>query len=218
MSPATIERVDRDLRAVELRRAGKTYDEIAVAVGAANRGAAHKMVRRGRTRWVEESTEELRAIELERTEALIARLWPLIDRDPPDFKAFEAFLRLADYRARLAGLYAPTKSLGVLPSTAPHVVSRVLLPPSAHWSTTQSIESSWAAVKPSNDIVPCQIRLTTFLWVCVPLVSCQFVAFVKARATNSGWSHCGQCDAFGTTTTSACGKYPASSWARRGPR
>ena len=85
--------------------------EIAADLGLANRGVAHKLVRRGLTRWMHESDEELRALELERTDAIIARLWPAIDCDGPDLKAIDTFLRLADYRARLAGLYAPKRTM-----------------------------------------------------------------------------------------------------------
>ena len=56
-----------------------------------------------------DADEELRAFELERTEALAARLWPLIDRPKPDLQALTAYLRLADYRAKIAGLYAPRR-------------------------------------------------------------------------------------------------------------
>jgi hypothetical protein len=56
-----------------------------------------------------EADEELRALELERTEALIARLWPLMDRPKPDLAALAQYLRLADFRAKIAGLYAPRR-------------------------------------------------------------------------------------------------------------
>lgn len=48
-------------------------------------------------------------MELERTDALIARLWPLIDRPKPDMDALAAYLRIANYRAKIAGLYAPRR-------------------------------------------------------------------------------------------------------------
>ena len=94
-----------------LRQSGATFEEIAAGLGLANRGAAHKLVRRGLTRWMHESDEELRALELERTETIIGRLWPLIDADPPDLKALETYLRLGEYRAKLTGLFAPKKAL-----------------------------------------------------------------------------------------------------------
>jgi hypothetical protein len=111
MSAAAIERADRERRAMALRQSGATFEEIAAELGLANRGAAHKLVRRGLTRWMHESDEELRALELERTETIIGRLWPLIDRGDPNLKALETYLRVAEYRAKLAGLFAPKKAV-----------------------------------------------------------------------------------------------------------
>jgi hypothetical protein len=111
MSPAAIERAEKERQAVALRQSGATFDQIATEMGLANRGAAHKMVQRGLTRWMHESDEELRAVELARSETIIGRLWPKIDRDDPDPKAIDAYLRLADYRAKLAGLYAAKKTV-----------------------------------------------------------------------------------------------------------
>src|SRR6266516_8172697 len=42
-----------------------------------------------------------------------------------------------------------------------HIDVAGALPASLHWATTQSIESSCPAMKPSNDIVTCQITLLT---------------------------------------------------------
>ena len=111
MSPAAIERAEKERRAMELRQAGATFDQIATEMGLANRGVAHKIVQRGLTRWMHESDEELRAVELACTEAVIARLWPLIDQRDPDLKAIDVYLRVADYRAKLAGLYAAKKTV-----------------------------------------------------------------------------------------------------------
>ena len=108
-SPAVIERADREREAIALRRAGCSYDEIAVQVGYVDRSGAKKAVERGLSRWMREADAELRALELERTEALVARLWPQIDRRYPNLKALTAYLRLVDYRAKIAGLYAPQR-------------------------------------------------------------------------------------------------------------
>jgi hypothetical protein len=58
-----------------------------------------------------EANEDLRALELERSDVVIARLWPSIDCENPDPKAIEQYLRVCDYRAKIAGLYAPKKTL-----------------------------------------------------------------------------------------------------------
>src|SRR5512132_4215737 len=51
-------------------------------------------------------------------------------------------------------------------------MSLVLSPPLLHWATTQSIESSRPAIKPSNDIVTCQITLLTVAPFLHPGQSC----------------------------------------------
>jgi hypothetical protein len=108
-SPAAIDRAEREREAIVLRRAGTSYEDIATRLGFADRSGAKKAVERGLSRWMRESDEELRAFELERTEALIARLWPLIDCPDPDLDVLAAYMRLVDYRAKIAGLYAPRR-------------------------------------------------------------------------------------------------------------
>ena len=40
-------------------------------------------------------------LELERSDVLIARLWPLVDREDPDAAVLDRLLRVMDYRALL---------------------------------------------------------------------------------------------------------------------
>ena len=88
-SPAAIARAEREREAIAMRRAGASFDDIADRVGFADRSGAKKAVERGLSRWMREHDEELRVLELERTEVLIRRLWPLIDTDSPDLKTVE---------------------------------------------------------------------------------------------------------------------------------
>jgi hypothetical protein len=106
----TIKRAEIQRRAIALRRAGHTFEEIAAQLGLANRGVAKRHVDRGLARWMQAAgSDELRAEELDRSEAIIARLWPLIDRPDPDLGAVDRLVRLLDYRAKITGLYAPVK-------------------------------------------------------------------------------------------------------------
>ena len=106
-SAAAIDRAERERQAIALRRDGHTYDEIATIVGYSNKGAAYKAVKRGLSRWMREADEDLRAIELARTDLVISRLMPLVDTDDPDQAAITSLLRVMDYRAKITGLYAP---------------------------------------------------------------------------------------------------------------
>lgn len=109
-SPAAIERAEVERQAIDLRRAGHTYEQIAARLGLANRGVAHRHVIRGLGRWMKAAgSDELRAEELDRTDAVIGRLWPLIDRADPDLGAVDRLIRLFDFRAKITGLYAPVK-------------------------------------------------------------------------------------------------------------
>ena len=109
LTPDKIARAARDAEAIRLRNANKTFPEIADILGMSGKGTAHKAVQRGMARWVAADLEELRAAELARTDAVIDRLWPRVDTDPPDLAALGALMRILDYRARITGLYAPHK-------------------------------------------------------------------------------------------------------------
>lgn len=109
LSSKALARQDLEERVLALRRAGRTFDEIASEAGFANRGVAYKYLERALARHRNDDVEHLRAVELERSDALIARLWPLVDREDPDVAALDRLLRVMDYRARVAGLYAPRR-------------------------------------------------------------------------------------------------------------
>jgi hypothetical protein len=104
-SAAAIERTGRERKAIALRQQGLSFDEIAGELGYRDRSGARKAVERGLSRWMRETDEELRARELERTELIIDRLWPLINCEAPDLKALDRLLKTMDHRAKITGLY-----------------------------------------------------------------------------------------------------------------
>ena len=94
--------LERRTRAVELLAAGRTYDEIAVALGYANRSGAWKAVQ-GALKAVESDVvEEYRALSLQRQDALLERLWPAAMDG--DLKAVASVRRIVDSQCRLLGL------------------------------------------------------------------------------------------------------------------
>ncbi len=104
----TIESIDRDHKALDLRRAGMTYDIIAKTLGWADPSVAHKAVQRALKRALHESgSEELREVELSRLDRLQAALWPKALEG--NLGAADRILRIAERRARLLGLDAPVK-------------------------------------------------------------------------------------------------------------
>ena len=104
-------------RAVELVAEGKTYEEVARAVGFTNRGSAHRAVYKALNEREAEGVEILRAIELDRLDRLQVSLW---DRAlSGDAVAVNAVLRIIEARARLLGLSAqgqrPMKNHELMP-------------------------------------------------------------------------------------------------------
>lgn len=111
----------REIRAVQLRAAGAGFDQIATALGYANRSGAYKAVRRALQRWGSEAVEELRVLELARLDQITQKLWPQILGAPakdngdgtqapprePDQKAMDLYLKVSGRRAKLLGLDMP---------------------------------------------------------------------------------------------------------------
>lgn len=85
-----------------MRRAGKSYGEIATALGYASAGSASKDVSRALDQVVQEAGEQLVRLERERTEGLLAILWPLAEKG--DVRAARECVRVMERRARLLGL------------------------------------------------------------------------------------------------------------------
>jgi hypothetical protein len=90
-------------RAVEMVREGKTYDQIARAVGFANRGTAHRVVTRALAGRLIDGIDDLRHIELARLDALQAALWPRVEKG--EVRAVNSVMRIIDRRCRILGLY-----------------------------------------------------------------------------------------------------------------
>lgn len=76
-----VDTVHRDADAVRLRACGKTYAEIANALGYGDKSAARKAVERGLAEVIEEPAAELRTLELERLDRLTAVCWEVLERE-----------------------------------------------------------------------------------------------------------------------------------------
>src|SRR5206468_8605205 len=76
--PSTIALAERERAAIELRTADCTYQQIADALDYKSAAGARSAVIRGLGRWMREGDEDLRALELERTDEIGQCLWPLI--------------------------------------------------------------------------------------------------------------------------------------------
>lgn len=98
---------DRERHAIDSRRQGLTYDQIAQSMNLSGRGAAWKIVQRGLERGVVESAEDLRVLESHRLDAMQLAIWEKCMHG--DLKAIDSALRIMERRARLFGLDSPSK-------------------------------------------------------------------------------------------------------------
>jgi len=108
-TPTALRQNERRALAVQLRLAGKTYEEIAARLGV-GRSAAYRIISRELVRRAKEDgiqLEQLRALELGRLDEMQAALWPKVQAGIVD--AILGVLRILERRARLLGLDSPAR-------------------------------------------------------------------------------------------------------------
>lgn len=102
----TPQQVEKIRKAIELRKAGATYEQIAKQIGLKSKGQCYEMIRDALHDMIQEPAAELRILELERLDALMLAHWP----QKANPRNAEILLKLMDRRAKLIGLDAPTKT------------------------------------------------------------------------------------------------------------
>ena len=103
----TVELIELRIKAIELRKSGATYEQIALALGYASRGAAYNAVMAGLMMAISEPAESVREMEAMRLDALLLGLWQKARSG--DLQVIDRVLKIMDRRARLLGLDAPAK-------------------------------------------------------------------------------------------------------------
>ncbi len=111
-----IRAAERQVRALEYRKAGASLREVARLLTAQGFPCSHEQVRldikaalddlHGDA--LEEATEN-RKLELERMDSLTIKLWKRITDDSSDDAAIQSYLKVSERRARLLGIDAPDK-------------------------------------------------------------------------------------------------------------
>lgn len=96
---------DRQRKALELRKAGLSFAEIAKRVGYASASSARSAVIAALKKASEETGEASRKLELERLNRLLLAIWPKAIAGEP--AAVDRALRIMQQRAKLVGLYEP---------------------------------------------------------------------------------------------------------------
>ncbi len=100
-----IKAIDKQLEALKMRIAGRSYADIAEALDYASRGSAHKAVATALRKTLQEPADEVRSLEIERLDELLMSIWQY--RMKPDY--LDRVLKIMERRAKLLGLDAPTK-------------------------------------------------------------------------------------------------------------
>jgi hypothetical protein len=101
------ELVDKEIRVLELRRVGLTWQRIAEEVGYADHTGAYAAYKRAIKRTMQQPADELREQEIDRLDRLQVAVWPSAMKG--DTRAILTILRLMERRAKLLGLDKPIK-------------------------------------------------------------------------------------------------------------
>ena len=96
---------ERQLLALDFRKKGYTYDQIAEAVGYRGRAGAYKAVMSALKKTLQEPADEVRKMELERLDVMMKALWPWLEAGSTPHIA--QMLKVMERRAKLLGLDAP---------------------------------------------------------------------------------------------------------------
>lgn len=110
----------RRVRAVELKTAGLTYEQVADELGYTSRGTAYNVVAKALREQTTEAVGSLRDLENARLDALQLALWDAAMTG--DVRAALAIVKIVKARVHLNGLEPPESSSGVVPQTPRTVV------------------------------------------------------------------------------------------------
>lgn len=107
-----ISATEKQRQALELRKAGVSYADIAEIVGYKGQSGAHAAVKAALFKTIKEPADELRQLECERLDVMLKSIWPSVLEGSNE--AVDRAIKIIARRAALLGLDAPTK---VAPTT-----------------------------------------------------------------------------------------------------
>lgn len=102
-----VEAVDRHFKALELRKKGLSYVDIAKELGYKSAQTAHAAVKSGLKKTLAEPANELRTLELNRLDEALKAIWAKVLEG--DYKAIDRLILISKRRGELLGLDAPIK-------------------------------------------------------------------------------------------------------------
>ena len=103
---------ERQRQALDLRRAGATYEQIARTLGYRSFSGARKAVQSGLKTSLREPADELRQLMADRLDTALRAIWPQVVAG--DYDAIATMLKIETRRAKLFGLDAPMTFSGEL--------------------------------------------------------------------------------------------------------
>jgi hypothetical protein len=106
-SQKRIAAAERARQALELRKAGAQYADIATTLGYADASGAYRAVSRALAKLTAEPAAELRELELLRLDRMLQAIWEQVIRG--SHGAVDRALRISESRRKLLGLDAPQK-------------------------------------------------------------------------------------------------------------
>ncbi len=104
---------DNQLKALELRKAGVSYQRIAETLGYKDASGAWRAVKSALKKTLQEPAAELRTLEIERLDAMLSAIWASVKQ--VQYGAQDRALKIMERRAKLLGLDAPVKIAPVDP-------------------------------------------------------------------------------------------------------
>ena len=102
-----LQAVERQRRALELRKAGASFEEIASTLGYAGKSGAYRAVISALKRTLQEPADEVRKLEAARLDRAQRAAWERMLAG--DLEALGKVLKVMERRAKLLGLDAPAK-------------------------------------------------------------------------------------------------------------
>ena len=106
-SERRIEAVERQRKALELRKAGHGYQAIADSLGYDGPSGAYQAIRSALKKTLQEPADEVRALELTRLDHMLKNIWQAVSRG--EYLAIDRALKIMARRAEYLGLDAPAK-------------------------------------------------------------------------------------------------------------
>lgn len=105
-APRRLRAAERQAKALNLRKAGATYEQIAKELGLSLAGA-YQCVKAALQRTIQEPADEYRKVEIERLNTMLRAIWARVLNG--DLGAIDRAVRIVDKISALLGLDAPTK-------------------------------------------------------------------------------------------------------------